>query len=84
MGSRDVAIQLTSDEALVLFEFASRFTNNDSLTVEHPAERAAIWCLTAAREKLLVEPLRPDYLELLAAAQERLVEQAGVADWPRE
>jgi hypothetical protein len=67
-----VLIELTSDEALVLFDFLTRFCDTDVLTLEDQAESRALWDLLALLEKQLVEPFRSDYSELLHQARERL------------
>lgn len=72
-----VVLQLSSDEAVVLFELLSRFDENDVLDIQHGGERAALWRLHGALEKKLVEPFRRDYDELLSAARERLAERYG-------
>lgn len=71
-----VALHLSPDEALVLFAFCTRFTNEDVLTIEHPGEQAALWNLCAVLETVLVEPFKAEYPELLAAARGRLAQQA--------
>jgi hypothetical protein len=40
-----IEIKLTKDEAIVLFEFLSRFSDKDELKIEHQAEERAcgIW-----------------------------------------
>jgi hypothetical protein len=50
-------LELTQDEALVLFELLTRFSECEkknsatrTLILEHPAERAALWRLTGAIE----------------------------------
>jgi hypothetical protein len=63
---------LTPDQALVLFEWLAREDGKDALPTEHPAELQVLWDLEAQLERVLVEPFRPDYAELLAAARERL------------
>jgi hypothetical protein len=77
-----VTLQLTSDEALVLDALVSRFDASEerstALTIEHSAERAAIWALQAALERAMVATLRPDYDRLLGEAQKRLCEKAGL------
>ena len=76
MGGRvwagGVNLQLTPDEALVLFEFLSRFSDTGSPAVEDQAEQGALWNLTCLLEEQLVEPFRPDYRALLLAARDRL------------
>ncbi len=67
-----VRLELTADEALVLFEFLSRYSESNSLGVEDQAEQRALWNLQCLFERQLVEPFRPDYAALLAAARDRL------------
>ena len=67
-----VQITLENDEALVLFEFLSRFEKERVLSIEHEGERTALWNLLCLFEKELTEPFKPEYLELVAAARERL------------
>ena len=66
------SITLTDDEALVLFEMLSRFSDDDRLTIEHQSEERALWNLKCLLLEVLVEPLKPDYLNLVQAARERL------------
>jgi len=67
-----IRLELTADEALVLFEFLSRYSESDSLSVVDQAEQRALWNLQCLFERQLVEPFRPDYAALLAAARDRL------------
>ena len=67
-----VKLELTADESLVLFEFLSRFSDTDVLTIEDQAEERALWNLLALFEKQLSEPFRSDYVALLQAARDRL------------
>ena len=52
----DVDIKLTKDEALVLFDFLSRFSNQEKLSIQDQAEERALWNLTSLFEKSLAEP----------------------------
>lgn len=70
--SEPVHLELTSDEALVLFEFLSRFDDEGTLTIQDQAEQRALWNLHGLLQKQLVEPFDPNYKALLAAAQDRL------------
>ena len=65
-------IELTNSEALVLFEFLSRTSDDDSKTTADQAEQRVLWRLECVLEKALVEPFLPSYLELLDRAKERL------------
>ncbi len=71
MGQK-VRIELTGDEALVLFELLSRYSDSEALAIEDQAEQRVLWNLLCELEKVLVEPLRPEYAELLRRARERL------------
>jgi hypothetical protein len=68
----DVNITLSNDEALVLFEFLARFENTDEFTIKHSAEYLALLKVSAQLEKTLVEILKPNYLELLNSAREKI------------
>ena len=70
--SSPVTLRLTSDEALVLFEFLSRFSDDDRLKIEDQAEQRALWNLQCLLEEQLVEPFQSDYNDLLLCASDRL------------
>ena len=72
MSNEEVIVKLTKDEAIVLFEFLSRFSDKDTLDIEHQAEERALWNLTYLFEKELAEPFCKDYGNLLEAARDRL------------
>src|SRR4051812_37165609 len=44
-SENEVTLGLTLNEALVLFEFVSRFSEHDRLSVEHPAEAQVLYNL---------------------------------------
>ena len=67
-----VSLDLSEDEALVLFEFLTRYGESDRLEIADQAEQRALWNLCANLEKTLVEPFDPGYGELLVAARGRL------------
>lgn len=67
-----VILELTKSEALVLFEFLARTSDDDSLTITDQAERQVLWRLECLFEKALVEPFLPNYLELLEQAKKSL------------
>jgi hypothetical protein len=74
-----MTIELSSDEALVLFDLLAHYGSEGDgrmLAIRNAAERNALWALEAALEKNLVAPFEKDYAELLAAARAR-VEEAG-------
>jgi len=75
-----VTLQLTDDEALVLFDLLAEYGeayDGRVLGVRHAAERNALWALSAHLEKVLVSPLRPEYAERLEASRQRLQNSGG-------
>jgi hypothetical protein len=73
-----ITLELTKDEALVFFEWLARNDAGKGLPgIEHEAERKALWILEGVLERVLVEPLRPNYTDLLAQARERLLAAAA-------
>jgi hypothetical protein len=69
MSDEKIKIELSPSEALVLFEFLSRFTNDDRLEIVDQAEERVLWDVCSLLESSLIEPLDPNYLMLLAKAQ---------------
>ena len=66
-------IELTHDEALVLFEFLARFSERPSEDyVVDRAEELALAKLEAPLERTLVEIFMDDYTELVQAARDRV------------
>jgi hypothetical protein len=69
MISSDVQINLSRAEALVIFELLARLDDNGSIKCEDPAEQQVLWKIEGQLEKVLTEPLAPEYKELLARAR---------------
>ena len=67
-----MCIELSHQEALILFEFLARFKEQDALSIEDQAEQQALWNLAALLEKELVEPFSANYMQLLEQAREHL------------
>ena len=66
-------IELTKDEALVLFDFLSRLNANDQTNLFHDqAEQKVLWIIEGILEKELVEPFKPDYKEIIQRARDRI------------
>jgi hypothetical protein len=70
MPEKDVVIQLTHAQALVLFECLARLESSDSPPWEEPAEERVFWYMQAQLESILAEPFQPNYNELLAEARQ--------------
>ena len=68
----EVEIKLTKDEALVLCDFVSRFSNEDKLSIQDQSEERVLWNLTCVLEKQLAEPFSPEWDKIIEAARNRL------------
>lgn len=71
MRAEKISISLSNDEALVLFEWLSSL--EDNRLIEGSAEQRVLWSLESSLEKVLVEPLKENYEQLLNAAKERVI-----------
>lgn len=71
-NTSEVQISLSADEALVLFEFLSRFDESNELTIVDQAEERALSNLLGPLQKQLVPPFQQDYVEQLQQARNRL------------
>jgi hypothetical protein len=69
----EVAKTLTKAEALVLFDFLSRFSETGKMDFEHKAENQVFWNMCCVLESALTEPFCENYEELLQTARESLV-----------
>ena len=67
-----VALELTVDEALVLFEWLSRLNQNENVAFEDAAEQRVLFDLESKLESSLTAPLEPNYKEQLAEARRRV------------
>ena len=73
----DITINLTKDQALVLFEFVSRINEQpDSNIFEDEAELFALSEVEGQLQKILDEPFRPDYNNIIEKARERIREES--------
>ena len=68
-----VTIELTKDEALVLFDFLGRFNQADNKNIfEDQAEQRTLWNIEALLEKTLVEPFMPNYADLVKQSRDKI------------
>jgi len=68
MRSKKIKIELTSDEALVLYDWLTRFNQRSDTDLDQAEERV-LFDLEAMLEKALVAPLQSGYADLLAQAR---------------
>lgn len=62
-------VEIKPAEALVLIDFLIRFRDQETLTIEHPAEANALWDLCALLQSQVPELLALDYAEKLEQAR---------------
>jgi hypothetical protein len=71
-----VAIRLSKEEALVLFEWIHRTEDQDPalelLSLVDQAEQRVLWDLSGSLETVLVEPFMPEYAEIIESARGQL------------
>ena len=72
MSKDKVKIELSPSEALVLFEFASRFSHDGKLEIMDQSEERVLWDVCALLESALVEPYLENYHDALAKAREEV------------
>jgi hypothetical protein len=71
--SEEINIKLTIDEALVLFEFISRFNETEHKELfQDQSEQKMMWLIEGQLQKILVEPFRPDYKEIIDNARNNI------------
>ena len=73
MEKKEISLKLTKDEALILFEFVSRFNENDNKEIfNDQAEEKIFWVIEGQLEKILVEPFIPNYQNIIQEARSRI------------
>ena len=72
MESNKINLELSREEALVLFDWLSRFNKDGDAKFEDQAEQRVLWDVEGMLESALVEPFDPKYDELLARARARV------------
>jgi hypothetical protein len=75
MDHPTITLSLTSDEALVLFDFLSRCCDEGLLAIHDPAELRVLGTLYTRVVQLLRAPNDPNYQALLQAARARVLTQ---------
>ncbi|ERI37022.2 hypothetical protein IG195_08980 [Arthrobacter sp. TES] len=69
-----ISVELSEDEALVLFDWLARFNKRKDLDLADQAERRILWDFECSLESVLIQPFSEDYALLLAEARSRLVD----------
>jgi hypothetical protein len=68
-------IEITDDEALILFDYLQHFSDTGSTDFRDQAEKRVLWNLCAVLEKSLA-PFPHDYRAAVRHAQDRLRDQS--------
>lgn len=72
METKTKIIQITHNEALVLYDFLWRFGDTGKLEIVDQAEERALWNLKSCLEKQISEMFSPNYISILAKARDEL------------
>jgi hypothetical protein len=72
VSEEKITIELDPAEALVLFDFLTRFSDKATLEIEDQAEARVLWDVCCLLERQLVEPFMPDYYNLLEKARDEV------------
>ena len=67
-----VTLSLSRSQALVLFDFLSRFSEDQRLEIRDQAEQRVLWDMQADLESSLSELLAQDYTQHLEAARDEV------------
>ena len=67
-----IEIKFSKNEAIILFEFLTRFCEENKLQIEDETEAIVLWNLQCELEKNLIEPFREDYNEIVKEARNSL------------
>lgn len=70
--SESVRIELSEDQALVLFDWLCRLNESSAASVADTAEQRVLWDIQSGLESALVAPLQTNYESLLAQARRRV------------
>ena len=72
----ELSINLTKNEALVLFDFLSRFNQSENNGIfEDKAEQKIFWTIEALLEKQLTEPFLPNYKDIICDARKEILDE---------
>lgn len=77
-NKQTIFIELTKDEAIVLFEWLSNFNEKDlqDLFIDQSEERV-LWDIEASLEKTIPEILSGNYVDLLSQARKKVRDESN-------
>ena len=68
----EYTLKISEDEALVLFEYFSRFDETHDMSFRHPAEYLALQHLAVQINKTTSTMFKPEYRQSVASASARI------------
>ena len=77
-----IQIEISEDDAIVLFEFFERFGDKEDLYFVHPAEYLSLMRISAQIDKSTAGMFKENYREILKHARERIAE-GFESDFPK-
>lgn len=72
-------ITLSSDDSIVLFEFLSRFENDEKLNIKHISKGFVLSKIHGQMETTINEPFDINWSAILLNAQKRIATENGLA-----
>jgi hypothetical protein len=73
MSKGKISIELTNEEAIVFYEFLSKYNENDDLSrFQDQAEQRVLWDIESKLEKEMSEPFQADYQEIVKKARDKV------------
>jgi hypothetical protein len=71
--NEEITIRFSKEQALVLFEFLSRFNDTEHKEIfQDQSEQKVLWLIEGQLEKTLVEPFMPNYQEIVKEARNKM------------
>jgi hypothetical protein len=70
LSDDNVLLTLSRAQALTLFEFLARYGDRGCLEIHDQAEQRVLWDMCCGLQRVLEEPLRDDYKDLLQRARD--------------
>ncbi len=69
-NNEKIIIELTKNEALILYDWIQKLNTKEDTIFEDQAEERVLWDLEAILEKKLTGPLQNNYHQLISEARE--------------
>ena len=77
-----IKIEISEDDAIVLFEFFERFSEKEEMYFVHPAEYLSLMKISAQIDKSITAMFKKDYGKILKNARE-IIAEGFESDFPK-